>query len=201
MAKSKTMDKDRVLIDVMDAIYNRHAVRDYLPKKVESSVINKLLDAAIHAPAALHEESRAFVVIQDKKILDRLSDTAKSLTLIESQQSSSQQRNHILEVVNQKEFNVFYNASTLIVIYSTFHGPFVAADCWLAAENLMLSALAHGLASCVIGFAITALNSPEWRAEFNIPKEMTAVAPIIVGLPAGNTVPAIHEPPKVLIWK
>lgn len=201
MTNSTTLDKERIAIDVMDAIYNRHAVRDYMAKKVEPTIINKLLDAAIHAPTALHEEARRFVVIQDKKLLDRLSDSAKALALIEAKNSSSPQRGHILDVVNQKEFNVFYNASTLIVIYSAFQGPFVVADCWLAADNLMLSALAYGLASCVIGFAVSALNSPEWKAELGIPQEMTAVAPIILGWPAGSTLASSHEPPTILTWK
>lgn len=201
MANSKTIDSDKISIDVMEAIYNRHAVRDYLAKRVDASVINKLLDAAIHAPTALHEEPRAFVVIQDKKILDRLSDSAKALALIEAEECDSQQRKHILDVVNQKDFNVFYNAHTLIAIYSSFQGPFVTADCWLAAENLMLSVLAYGLASCPIGFAVSALNLPEWKDELKIPSEMTAIAPVIIGWPAGNTLPSVHKPPTILTWK
>lgn len=201
MANSEAIDNDKVSMDVVDAIYNRHAVRDYLAKKVDSSVINKLLDAAIQAPAALHEESRAFVVIQNKRILDRLSESAKALLLTESKDCESQQRKHILDVVKEKEYHVFYNASTLIVIYSTFQGPFVTADCWLAAENLMLSALVYGLASCVIGFSVSALNLPEWKAELKIPEGMTAIAPIIIGWPAGKTLPSSHNPPEILMWK
>jgi len=201
MTNSKAIDNDKISIDVLDAIYNRHAVRDYLPTKVDSSVINKLLEAAIHAPTALHEEPRGFVVIQNKELLNRLSASAKTLLLTESEECNSQQRKHILDVANQQDFNVFYNASTLIVIYSTFKGQFVAADCWLAAENLMLAALSYRLASCVIGFAISALNLPEWKAELHIPEEMTAVAPIIIGWPRGNTLAPLHKPPKILTWK
>ncbi|HHF7368244.1 TPA: nitroreductase family protein [Legionella bozemanae] len=201
MVSSEANDNNKIPMDLMDAIYTRHAVRDYLGKKVDASVINILLDAAIHAPTALHEEPRAFAVIQNKKILDRLSDSTKGLLLIESIESESQQRKHILDVVNQKEFNVFYNASTLIVIYSSFNGPFVTADCWLAAENLMLSALAYGLASCPIGFAVSALNLPEWKSELKIPEDMTAIAPIIIGWPAGNTLPSAHKSPTILTWK
>jgi nitroreductase len=50
-------------------------------------------------------------------------------------------------------------------------GPFVAADCWLAAENLMLAATAHGLATCPIGFALAALGDREVKAELGIPPE------------------------------
>lgn len=64
---------------VIDAINHRRAVRDYLPQKIEQTVIRTLLDAATHAPTAMHEEPWSFVVIQDKNVLNRLSDSAKKL--------------------------------------------------------------------------------------------------------------------------
>jgi len=48
-------------------------------------------------------------------------------------------------------FSVFYDASTLIVIGARHPDPFAIADCWLAAENLMLAACALRLGSCCIG--------------------------------------------------
>lgn len=191
----------RYKIDVIDALYNRRAVRHYLPNKVDSEIIHQLLDTAVHAPSALHEESRGFVVIQNKSLLTRISESAKLLTMNGHKKNINLQEEHVLQVVQQKDFNVFYNASTLIVIYSTFKGKFVAADCWLAAENLMLAALTYGLASCVIGFAVSALNLPEWKEELGIPKKMTAIAPIIIGWPSGPTLPTTHKPPLILKWK
>ena len=188
-------------MDVMEAIYNRRAVRDYLPKKVDTAIIHQLLDAAIQAPSALHEESRAFVVIQNKHLLDRLSESAKLIITKEPKNNKDLQFAHVLETVQHKEFNVFYNAQTLIVVYSRFKGQHVNADCWLAAENIMLSALAYGLASCAIGFSIAALNLPEWKEELGVPKKMTAVAPIIIGWPAREVLPPPRQPPMILEWK
>jgi nitroreductase len=188
-------------VTIMDAIYHRRAVRDYLSKPIEKSIIQTLLDAAIQAPTAMHEEPWSFVVIQNKNILDRLSESAKHLVRNEAQNSSSNQSRHILDIVNKPDFHVFYNAGTLIVIYSKFQGSFVVADCWLAAENLMLAACAKELGTCVIGFAVSALNTPEWKQELEIPHEMTAIAPIIVGLPAGVTQPVLRKPPEILAWK
>lgn len=189
----------RHTIDVLDAIYGRHAVRNYLPRPVDEDIINQLLEAANHAPAALHEDSRAFTVIQSRKLLDRISVSAKQLTQTENSEADLQ-RQRVLQVVQQEEFNIFYNAPALIVICSRFDGPFVEADCWLAAENLMLAALSFGLASCVIGFSVGALNLPEWKQELGIPQDMTAVAPIILGWPAEHTLPAEHKAPNVLKW-
>jgi len=193
--------KPEVPMSVMDAIYHRRAVRNYIPRTIARAVIRKLLDAAVHAPTAMHEEPWSFAVIQDKALLSRLSDSAKERVRSEAQGSDSHHAKHSLELVDAPDFHVFYNAGTLIVIYSKFQGPFVVADCWLAAENLMLAACAKGLGTCVIGFAVSALNSPEWKAALKIPAKMTAIAPIIVGVPVGATPPVPRKQPKIIIWK
>lgn len=193
--------KPEVSMSAMDAIYHRRAVRNYTPRIIDQSIIRTLLDAAVHAPTAMHEEPWSFAVIQDKNLLNRLSDSAKEQVRSEAQGSDSHQAKHALDLVNKPDFHVFYNAGTLIVIYSKFQGPFVVADCWLAAENLMLAACAKGLGTCVIGFAVSALNTPEWKAELKIPAEMTAMAPIIVGVPAGETPPVPRQQPEILTWK
>lgn len=200
MEIQKQRTSTKTPIDVMEAIYNRHATRNFLPDPVDPDIIKQLLDAAIHAPSALHEESRGFVIIQNKNLLNRISESAKLLLNTASNTKKYNQSPHVFEVTKQKEFNVFYNAHTLIVIYSTFKGPFVSADCWLAAQNLMLAALPFGLQSCVIGFAVAALNLPEWKKELGIPAKMTAVAPVIIGWPNEKTLPTTHQEPLILKW-
>ena len=187
-------------MSVMDAIQHRRSVRDYASKTIERKVIQTLLDAAVHAPTAMHEEPWSFAVIQDKNVLDRLSESAKKLVHNEAQGSDTDRAKHTLHVVDKPDFHVFYNAGTLIVIFSKLQGAFAVADCWLAAENLLLAACAQGLGTCVIGFAVSALNTPEWKSELKIPAEMTAIAPMIVGVPAGVTPPVPRKAPEILSW-
>ena len=201
MTSPKISTHPEISMNVLDAIYDRRAVRNYLPQKIDQAIIHTLLNAAVQAPTAMHEEPWSFVIIQNKDLLDRLSDSAKILVRHDAEGSNSQQNKHMLDLVNQRDFHVFYNANTLIVIYSKFQGSFVSADCWLAAENLMLTACAKGLGSCVIGFAVSALNTPEWKAELSVAREMTAIVPIIVGMPAAETPPVQRKPPEILAWK
>jgi nitroreductase len=200
MSNPNTSTKSEASMSVMDAIQHRRSVRDYMSKTVEKKVIRTLLDAAVHAPTAMHEEPWSFAVIQDQKLLDRLSESAKKLVRNEAQGSDSDRAKRTLHVMDKPDFHVFYNASTLIVIYSKLPRSFVVADCWLAAENLLLAAYAQGLGTCVIGFAVSALNTPEWKAELKIPAGMTAVVPMIVGVSAGETPPVPRKPPEILSW-
>jgi nitroreductase len=200
MSNPKKSTKTETSLSVMNAIQHRRSVRDYTSQKIEKSVVQMLLDAAVLAPTAMHEEPWSFAVIQEKKVLDRLSESAKKLAHAENQGSDTEQAKHTLHVMDKPDFHVFYNAGTLVVIYSKLQGAFVVADCWLAAENLLLAAYAQGLGTCVIGFAVSALNTPEWKAELKIPAEMTAVAPMIVGVPVGVTPPVPRKPPEIISW-
>lgn len=102
--------------------------------------------------------------------------------------------------LSNPDYNIFYDASTLIVICGKPLGSFVAADCWLAAENLMLAACAMGLGSCCIGFAVPVLNDLDVKRELGIPPAVTAVAPLLVGVPSGATPPVSRKPPEILRW-
>jgi len=188
-------------MDTMDAIYRRRAVRDYTPKAIDQATIRMLLDAAVHAPTAMHEEPWAFAVVQDGNILKRLSDNVKELLAHGTDPIQPRGDSSAANRFTTPDFNAFYNAGTLIVICGKPIGPFVVSDCWLAAENLMLAACAKGLGTCPIGLAVTALNTPEWKKELGIPTEMTAFAPVIVGIPAGVTPPVPRKQPEILTWK
>jgi len=188
-------------VTVMDAINGRCSVRSYLSGKPDRETINLLLEAAIRAPTAMHEEPWQFVVIQDEAILKRLSDRAKKITAEEVRQSAEDHREQILAMVEDPEFNIFYNATTLIVICAKPMSGFVSADAWLAAENLLLAAYGMGLGSCVIGFAVAALNLPDIKAELGIAPEVIAIAPLIVGMPAGAMMISPRKAPDIVAWK
>ncbi len=192
-------DKKETSRDVLDVIYRRRSVRSYTGRKVDAATLQSLLKAAVQAPTAIHSEPWAFVVLQDAALLERLSQRAKELQLasLPNDPKAASYR----ELLASPAFDIFYQAGTLIVICSTASNPYVAADCWLAAENLMLAACAQGLGTCTIGFAIPALNTAEVKAELSIPEGATAVAPIIVGFPSGVTPPVSRKEPQILLWK
>lgn len=189
-------------LDTLKAIHQRRAVRQFLPQKLEKATIQELLDAAVHAPTAMHGEPWAFVVIQDKERLRRYSDRAKA-ELLADQQSVSLIRSaepRAIEQLAAPTFNIFYDAGTLIVVCRKVSRPFADADCWLAAENLMLAATAKGLGTCCIGFAIPVLNSADVKRELGIAEAGAAVAPIIVGVPKAIPAPTSRKAPDILSW-
>jgi nitroreductase len=188
-------------MSVSEAITRRRAVRTYLSDRVEESSIRSLLTAATWAPTAVHEESWAFAIVQDTVMLKHISDTSHMLLTDETRRLHHAMDQHIHENPSDRTFNIFYDAGTLIVIYAIKTGRFVEADCWLAAENLMLTACAMGLGTCVIGYAVPGLNDSQVKYELKVPPTAAAIVPIIVGTPRGDAPPTTRKPPMILSWK
>lgn len=187
-------------ITAIEAIYTRRSVRHFTDEIVDSELITELLNAAVQAPSAMHEEPIAFSIIQDRGILHRISsDIRESILATKSYENPFS--GQAIDAVQAKDFEAFYNASTLVLICSKFSGRFVEADCWLAAQNLMLAAYSYGLGSCVIGFSVDSLNTPKWKSELDIPEEVRVIAPIILGKPLTLTPKINRKAPVILSWK
>jgi nitroreductase len=195
-------------VSALDAIALRRSIRSYAPQVLDEGTVQSLLRAAVQAPTAMHAEPWSFVVVQDPDLLERCSDRAKTALLNDAatfrdlhRTAAGPHETAFAHALASPDFNIFYNAGTLIVICGRTAGPFVAADCWLAAENLMLAAVAMGLGTCCIGSALAGLNLPATKVELDIPPDVTAVAAIIAGVPAETLRTAPRKPPHILSWK
>jgi nitroreductase len=197
---SKPAFKSRSAISVEDAIGQRSSVRAYAPGKLPWTSVKALLSAAVRAPTAMHQEPWAFAVVQDPALLKRISERARQLMADEPHPELLHRGGHVPDVFAEPGFDVFHGAGTLIVIGTQSDGRFAVADCWLAAENLMLRAFAMNLGACVIGSAIGALDLPEVKSEIGLPDDFRTIAPIVVGTPAMPVPPTPRREPRLLAW-
>ncbi len=186
-------------MEIMNAIYQRRAVRSYTDQPVDKSTINVLIQAAIQAPSAIDSQPWAFAVIQNPALLKTYSDRAKAHFLATMDPTLLPE--HFESMLSDPTYNIFYNAPTLIIIYAKSEDLQAAEDCCLAAQNLMLIAHSLGLGTCPIGFARPWLSLPELRQELGIPKGYVPVIPIIVGYPAEIPPRTTREAPEILFWK
>jgi nitroreductase len=185
-------------MNVTEAIYARRAVRAYTPRVVDTDTVRTLLRAAVQAPSAMNAQPWVFAVVQDRAQLQRWSERAKALLLERGAHDAKARRYE--DMLRNPGFNVFYDASTLVVIGVEERGRYSDADCWLAAENLMLAACDAGLGSCPIGFALPLLETPEIKTEIGLAPTGAAIAAIILGYPS-VVPPAIERrEPEVLSW-
>jgi nitroreductase len=184
------MAAEKKSMSIDDAINTRASVRAYSATAVSGAEIDFLLRAAVRAPTAMHSEPWVFVIIQDRALLRKIDEAAKSGVLAKAAAA------HMLPA----DFELFHGAGTLIVIGTRSAGPFAEADCWLAAENLMLAATGASLGTCCIGSAVGSLNDPAVKNLIGLPTGVKFVVPIAVGHPAGEPHPSARRDPEIAAW-
>jgi len=186
------------VMELRQAIRSRHAVRSYRRQSVAEPDVRRLLEAAVRAPNAKNEQPWSFAVVQNRELLQQYSDQVKAQLRADGGGGSPASRALLLS----ESFDVFYGAGTLIVICGRTDSEHAAADCWLAAENLMLTACDLGLGTCPVGSAVAVLNSPKVKAELDIPRGLAAIAPIVVGYPdEPASLPTPRAAPRILSFR
>lgn len=184
-------------MNLLKAIRERRAVRDFTPEPVSAGMMYQLLSAASWAPSAMNEQPWHFTVITDRDILDQISISAKTWLL--QNLPNIPRPAHFRDTLADPNFHIFYNAPSLIVISTTSAGPWMIEDAALAAQNLMLMATALGLGTCWVGFAQGWLNTSEGHNILVIPEGALVVAPIIVGHPR-TIPPRVARKTPVVSW-
>lgn len=184
-------------MNVLQAIRERRAVRDYKQEPVSAGMIYQLISSASWAPSAMNEQPWHFTVITDKALLDEISQKAKAWLL--QSVSSMPRPNHFRDLLADENFHILYHAPALIVISAPVGGQWVTEDCALAGQNLMLAATGLGLGTCWIGFAQGWLNTPEARELLNLSRHNICVAPLVVGHPKAVP-PAVPRKAPAVTW-
>jgi nitroreductase len=173
-------------MELLQAINERRSVREYTDEPVSDATIRALIDAAIQAPSAINQQPWCFVVVKDRRLLERISSRAKAHLL---KASLGAPAHPFRDMLNDPGFDIFYHAPVLVVIGAAQPTDWAVEDCALAAENLMLAAHGMGLGTCWIGFAQHWLATQEGKEALGLPPSCTPIAPIVVGHPRRKAVP------------
>lgn len=186
-------------MELMEVLKTRRSVRKYTEEKVTKEQVQKLMEAAVMAPNGMKLENWAFGVVQDPGKMKKHSNGARIdfLGMLDKIPPLERYR----ETLSNPEYDMFYGATSLVVIYKHASDPVGEINCSLAAENLMLAARDMGLGTCWIGFATNYFSLPEVKKGLGVPEEYIAVAPIVVGYTAGELAPVDRKPPVVLFWE
>ena len=88
------MPLPKIEMTIFETILARRSVRRYKARRVDRTSVSILLEAAVHAPTAIHQEPWAFVIVQDNALLRSLSDLAKPLFVAEAQERGLEHAGH-----------------------------------------------------------------------------------------------------------
>ncbi|MCX6012292.1 MAG: nitroreductase family protein [Chloroflexi bacterium] len=163
-------------MDLMQAITERRSIRKYKPDKISDADLNKILEAARHAPSWANSQSWRFVVVTDPSIKEKLSRTVLSRMPGKENGAAPAIRNAPVVIVACAELKKsgYYGD-----IPSTDKGDWCMFDVALAMQNLTLAAYALGLGTVHVGL----FEAKKVAAIINVPEGYAAIELMPVGYP------------------
>jgi len=169
--------------EVLKNIYSRRSVRDYLPDDIPDDVIRELIRAATYAPSAVNIQPWRFVVIKNRELIAKLSCRARELWMEQAGRSTRPEMKSLANMVSRPNFDIFFMAPLLIMIFSDCDAFSPQIDCALAGQNMMLAARSLGIGSCWIGLASPLGGDPAIMAELGVPDRCRLEGALIFGYP------------------
>ena len=124
-------------MDYFDLLKNRRAIRDYEDKKVSSEIIQEIINDAVKAPNAGNRQIWSFIIVNNKDLLKRISDSNKRAMLNGIERNPDSPMKVYEKALRNENYNVFYNAPCVVFIIGPAKAPTTAVDCALVASYLM----------------------------------------------------------------
>ena len=165
-----------------ELLKNRRSVRKYKDTPVSIEVIQEMINESTLAPNAGNEQPWKFIIVNNKKMLKRMSDESKKNILARIAANPDDYAKKYKGMLKNESFNVFYNAPCLVMILGFSYLKNLYVDCALAASYFMMAAISRGLGPCWVNLG-TEIHDPKMVNELGIPDNSTIVAPIVLGYP------------------
>lgn len=171
-----------MLKDALTVIRERKSVRSFTGKPISKDVIDKILRAAMAAPAAIHLLPWKFIVVTDKSTLQALADGLPFARMI-------------------------VKAGTAIVVCAVPEEAamnseaFAILDCTCASENILLAAEAFDLGAVWTAVYPNKELMDFVRKELNIPQDVIPLNVIPVGYPTGEEEAQDKYDPRNIHWE
>lgn len=193
---------------MLDNIYGRRSVRAYSEDSISDEQIREIVNAGVHAPNGANSQPLRFAVITNAEKKKQYSDVSKALfveNMRKAMEGAPTEKRHFYQTyidrLSKPEFDIFYGAPVLILIYSAPDSFTPVEDGSLAAENMMLAAHSMGIGSCWIGFASPLGYVSDVFEELNVPEDHKLIAPVVFGIPKKKDMaPGQRSEAKILAW-
>lgn len=180
-----------------ELLKNRRAIRDFQDKEVPLKIVEEILQEATLAPSASNGQPCRFTIVNCKNTITALSDESKANLLDDYAKNKTSLNPGYVEVLKDKNFNVYYNAPCVIYVIGSTAVHSLELDCALAASYIMFSAASRGLGTCWIALGAY-IRDPQMKALLGIPDGCEIVAPIIIGYPKEIPPASERHTPQIL---
>ncbi|MCL2155380.1 MAG: nitroreductase family protein [Leptospirales bacterium] len=191
----------------INAVRSRRSIRKYKNEKIDDELISDLLEFAVTAPSGSNRQEWKFTVLNGRdKVWDLAIEIKNFFAKINRLASNRLIRylsvifmgrtlinyynghyNTVDRAIKQSEAGIdllFHGAPCLIIVHGSVNGSTPIEDAAYASYNICMLARFLNLGTCLIGFAVEALNrSSDLKAKLNIDKKDRIHSVIIIGRP------------------
>jgi nitroreductase len=185
------------MMNFSELLQKRRAIRDFEDKEVPMKVVEEILQESTLAPSASNNQPCRFVVVQCRKAITNLSNESKANLLRDHNDKKISLKTDYVSLLQNENFNVFYNAPCLIYITGAKSVGSLDVDVALAASYIMFSAASRGMGTCWVALGAN-IRDPQLRAELGLPDNYRIVAPIILGYPKAIPAPSERHAPEII---
>ena len=187
---------------------SRRSCRNYQEKAVPKTLLEDLVKIGTSAPSGTNSQRWTFTILPNRqavtilggriagyfKRLNRLAENPllRNLLRILGRPALADYHARYAETIAQGideweshgRDRLFHGAPAAIIVASAPGASCPVEDAMLASQNILLAAHSMGLGSCLIGFAVAAMEKdPSIKAALGIPREEVVVAVIALGYP------------------
>ena len=154
-------------MDLFSALLKRRSIRKYTDQAIPSGTIDKLLKSAMYAPSAMNNQAWQFIVVNQRKKLDKILKVISHAEMLKSAQAA---------VLICGDLNLEKNID------------YIQQNCSAATQNIMLCAHGLGLGSCWIGVYPVNETISGLQELFKLPEYVIPISLVSLGYPAENPI-------------
>ena len=179
-----------------DIVLRQRACRDFADDDVPDDDIERMLDAATHAPSGENSQPWVFVVVRDPGVRTKLIELTRHIWSMARDEAMSRLGDRLATEVDRGFLSGFGQAPVLIVVAADtttgVHPRAVPSSIFPAVQNLLLAANALGYGSALT--TLTANAADDLRAIVDLPAHVIPIAIVPVGRPTRPLGPPRRRP-------
>jgi nitroreductase len=173
--------------DIINTMIERRSIRKYKTEQITEAELEAILQAALYAPSAGSRQSAIIVVCQNAGLntaLGKINKAAFKGRMSTETAYISKEQPSIAD--NAAIQSGFYDAPTVLTLFAPKNFLYSAADCYVAAQNIMLASYSLGVGSCMVARAEDTFSSElgqQLQKEWGIDETHEAKIHVTLGYP------------------
>ncbi len=166
----------------LESLKTRRSVRSYQDKQITDEELQTILQIVTDGPTAHNKQMYHFSVVQDRQLLDHLSENIRQMMLKGNEVQKKK--------ASTPGYAPLHHAPTVIFVSGELQSDFhVQTDCGIAAGLIVAAATAMGVSSCITASSLFMFKSDEGaeiKKKLGIPDNQQAVCTVALGYCEGD---------------